>query len=735
MSVVDEDGLSSPFYHFLMKLSTLVQGQLSTSTQEKIKNLLDIIKSRLLASRAWDEHVCETFARLTREADNWLERNDQSASNDSNRSIDASDPLTEERQKFVDEATRSIEGIVDLLPPYSPPPHPSTNTSKGKGIWTSSTNDYSGRTVHIRRRLVLSPAALQVSYDDLELQLRYCLLSFSVFPENEVIKKRFMIYWWIGEGFVEETRDKTAEEVGEFCFDMLISSGLIEPICQKPSKYIQYCKLQPSVRKMLISNAKLEKFFDFDESDLPTCDSSKCQRACLTAREEKQQQEEEKQAVPVSFKSEADKLISIFNISAEYIRCEKDTFKRLNNLSVLHLGRWQTSLLHHIEVHDTDFFDCLGVLKNLKYLSLRGISWIRELPDSVAGLTNLQILDLRACHNLETLTPKIKFLTKLTHLDVSESYLLQGIPEGVGDLSHLQVVKGFLIRDLRSQSQSLRGKKKGRKLQCSLSKLADLKNLRKLSINITSGAERDEDLKKLSNFTALRSLTISWICSPAKASSSVAIEAMTVKSTTSSPRSTVSSPLAAAASRTPSLSTRREERLEKIASSLSPPSSPLSLKRKLQMRLASRLSFSSSSVNRSMSAMAVKKPSITTIGHPPNLEKLNLQCIPDDETPDWLNPSGFQNLKRLHIIGGRLSSLNFGSANEGTWRVEMLRLKHLKKLNSRWPDFKSALPDLVKAQIYDCQLLVSPPPLNEMGVWMRSEEKASSSYPPSTSSS
>ncbi|CAL5412113.1 unnamed protein product [Camellia sinensis] len=39
-------------------------------------------------------------------------------------------------------------------------------------------------------------------YDELDLELKLCLLSFSVFPEKVEIKKRVMLYWWIGEGFV-----------------------------------------------------------------------------------------------------------------------------------------------------------------------------------------------------------------------------------------------------------------------------------------------------------------------------------------------------------------------------------------------------------------------------------------------------------------------------------------------------------------------------------------------------
>ncbi|CAL5409724.1 unnamed protein product [Camellia sinensis] len=43
-------------------------------------------------------------------------------------------------------------------------------------------------------------------YDELDLELKLCLLSFSVFPEKVEIKKRVMLYWWIGEGFVPPVR-------------------------------------------------------------------------------------------------------------------------------------------------------------------------------------------------------------------------------------------------------------------------------------------------------------------------------------------------------------------------------------------------------------------------------------------------------------------------------------------------------------------------------------------------
>ena len=167
-------------------------------------------------------------------------------------------------------------------------------------------------------------------------------------------------------------------------------------------------------------------------------------------------------------------------------------------IKILQLGRWQIRSDHHIEVADTKFLESLGVLKNLRYLSLQGISRITMLSDSLVHLTNLRILDLRACHNLETLPTGIGSLKHLTHLDVSECSLLDRVPKGLSSLSEPQVLKGFIIsRGITSDS-------------CRLKDLAGLKKLRKLSINIARGAKANDDLMELKTFDTLSSLTITW---------------------------------------------------------------------------------------------------------------------------------------------------------------------------------------------------------------------------------
>ncbi|XP_071683627.1 disease resistance RPP13-like protein 4 [Lolium perenne] len=226
------------------------------------------------------------------------------------------------------------------------------------------------KKLEIERKILESSALsdLQLSYYNLDLQLKLCLLCFSIFPENSIISKRAMIYWWIGEGLVEATRSQTAEDIGKDCFQRLINAEMIE-------------------------------------------------------------------------------------LSS----------------------------------------------KQLKYLCLRGISRITELPSSIGALPNLRILDLHACHNLERLSESITSLQMLTHLDVSECYLLEGMPRGIGLLTELQVLKGFVI-----------GGSTGN-YNCRVAELVRLDKLKKLSIYIGSKVVVTEDeLNEVANIKALRVLTITW---------------------------------------------------------------------------------------------------------------------------------------------------------------------------------------------------------------------------------
>ncbi|GMP95004.1 hypothetical protein CsSME_00044229 [Camellia sinensis var. sinensis] len=115
-------------------------------------------------------------------------------------------------------------------------------------------------------------------------------------------------------------------------------------------------------------------------------------------------------------------------------------------------------------------------------------------------MTNLNILDLKVCHNLEVVPDWIDLLKNLTHLDLSECYFLDHMPKGLGSLSKLQVLKGFIIGDSKDKNS------------CTIDDLTKLSKLRKLSLH-TNMKEfpTSEQLCHLQTLKTLQKLKISWI--------------------------------------------------------------------------------------------------------------------------------------------------------------------------------------------------------------------------------
>ena len=193
----------------------------------------------------------------------------------------------------------------------------------------------------------------------------------------------------------------------------------------------------------------------------------------------------------------------ILNISAHVYRLPKPLLIKLaDQLEVLQLGRWGNSDDEtYMEVEALESLSAIGKLKNLRYLSLRGLSRLTELPMDLGRLRRLTILDVRGCQNLVSVpSATVQKLKTLTHLDLTECYMLEHIGRGVNALSELRVFKGFVF-----------GVGKRRRDACRLQHLAKLKKLRKLNVNVTTDAYVDKDeMAQLGKLAGLVSLTVTW---------------------------------------------------------------------------------------------------------------------------------------------------------------------------------------------------------------------------------
>ncbi|XP_068484918.1 disease resistance RPP13-like protein 4 [Phaseolus vulgaris] len=314
-----------------------------------------------------------------------------------------------------------------------------------------------------------------------------CLFSLLIFPDNTVIRKSNAINLWIGEGLIVDKENKTTKEWGEDVIDNLLKCRVIVRYGNEKCPLIKKFRILPNIRRHLKSYTN--EYVDRLEYNL---EKSRFQKTRLNRLKLEQNR------VILGDWHFDYSIHTIFNVGASYLNFRPQWVKQFPNLKVLQLGCWQDSPLHHIEVGSEEFLKELRNLTHLKYLSLRGISNIFELPSSIVELERLLVLDLKACHNLETLPNDISSMKSLTHLILSQCCLLEEMPKGIEKLTNLQVLKGFVISTPR-------------KTPCRISDLVNLKKLRQLSIHIGSEAViRDREFESLEGFLALKCLKISW---------------------------------------------------------------------------------------------------------------------------------------------------------------------------------------------------------------------------------
>ncbi|XP_049342619.1 disease resistance RPP13-like protein 4 [Solanum verrucosum] len=342
------------------------------------------------------------------------------------------------------------------------------------------------------------------SFNLLDSQHKQCLLCFALFPKDATIKKRIVMYWWIGEGFIPS--DVNAKAETESVLNQLILRNFIHPVYDKCpfKKKAHSCKLQPLAHAAVTMLAESENFIDFDDKGDPIREHTRSLRSCLVPRKDNKLENEESNGknnsnsqTTSSYKPMAH---VVFNLNEAFLRLKREWFTEMKHVSILYLGGWDSTSKKHIEVEEPKDLEGLANIKYVKFLSLQGISGITEIPESISKLWNLNVLDLRACHSLEVIPRGIGSLHNLTHLDLSECYLLSSMPKGLGALTNLVVLKGFEVQDSTDKLHS-----------CTLDDLSAMKNLSKLSIHteIVDFPRRSE-LSVLKKFKQLRILTIEW---------------------------------------------------------------------------------------------------------------------------------------------------------------------------------------------------------------------------------
>ncbi|KAL5993735.1 hypothetical protein ACLOJK_040993 [Asimina triloba] len=330
----------------------------------------------------------------------------------------------------------------------------------GKG---DSINEWKRISKHLKEEMTDNKkddvviSRLELSYEELPMHLRPCLLCFAMYPEDYELKSTRLIGTWIAEGFVWGRRGKTALQIGEECLNELRNRFLILTDEEHVVELSCY-KVHDAVREMLIKIAREESFFSMHHRD-------KLSRRVIIYENMPQE---------IIENNNSSRLRTLAVVDTETIPpILEANLHKFQRLRMLHLEL--VSATNTVEsVAFSKWLKEIGSLHHLVYLYLENVDALTTLPDSIGNLRNLRWLTISKCSNLKSLPSSITQLEKLTFLYVWGCKSMERGPKGLGKLSS--------IEDLRVDNSCI-----------SLSDLNQLKKLRRLSMFISEEEQVAEE--------------------------------------------------------------------------------------------------------------------------------------------------------------------------------------------------------------------------------------------------
>uniref|UniRef100_A0ACD5W3N7 Uncharacterized protein n=1 Tax=Avena sativa TaxID=4498 RepID=A0ACD5W3N7_AVESA len=224
---------------------------------------------------------------------------------------------------------------------------------------------------------------LSLSYFDLPLHLRSCLLYLTMFPEDYKIQVQRLVHRWISEGFIRGEHGEDLVELGETYFHELVNRSLIQPVGIEYDGKASHCRVHDTILDFLISKATEENFCAFLGSH--SKQDRRIHRVSLMGNEEQGSVEKldlSHARTLGAFRYDGHKYFPTL-LDSSPLRVLDVYCYAVGNHHVKYIGR--LSQLRYLNISFSDVSELPSEIGDLEYLETLDAGWLvlSELPDSV----------------------------------------------------------------------------------------------------------------------------------------------------------------------------------------------------------------------------------------------------------------------------------------------------------------------------------------------------------------
>ncbi|KAM1120620.1 disease resistance protein RPM1-like [Malus sylvestris] len=323
------------------------------------------------------------------------------------------------------------------------------STKRLKSEWTRFSSSLNWElsnnpTLEVVRSILL------LSFNSLPYRLKRCFLYFCIFPEDYVVKCERLKRLWMAEGFVEQVRGATPEEIAESYIAELTCRCMLQVVQREPSGRAKTFKVHDLLRELALSISEAEKFCAVYHSQEANEGCKDSHRLSVRASNGEFQPHRDMSKVRTFF------IFSPAMSDSSSLEKLPSGFKLLRVLDLKYLPLAQLP---------DDIVKCF----NLRYLNLRSTK-VKELPKDIGNLHNLETLNIKNSM-IRSLPVGMVKLKNLRHLvmyhypayDVKSFNWLDSTQArfDISKLESLQVLDGIeaggeLIKQLRHMTQLTR---------------------------------------------------------------------------------------------------------------------------------------------------------------------------------------------------------------------------------------------------------------------------------------